>query len=475
MRTTVLFICGIPAVVAGFQAPPSARRAFEQADALVRAGRCGEALPQLEKLFRANPPFAEALFAAGACYTQLGQPAKAEEVLRRYVALEPRAADGRALLGLALLSNGRLGPARAELTQALALDAAQPEAVKALARVHILEGNPARAVTLLRSKANAPDADDELRAILARALVASGDQAGAVAVAEQALAANPRQPVDFYVLTVNALGSLGRTDQAFELCERGMKLYPDSPRLESAYVSLPLQAIGQRLDNRTKRAREDDAGELVSIALLLTSVDRKKAPGAVETAAALLERALKLEPRNARAHFAYGRCLRVLRREEEAAGELRQAASLSSEGRIKVMAYTFLGTTEAQRSRPEAADEAFRKAMELNRRLPVPISEAALEYVHFLDQAGREEEGRPVVEEILRWEPFCYPARMERAKDLADSGAYEAAIQDAELVARNVAGDKDLSRTAHALLARVYHRLGRNEDARRHEAWIRGQ
>jgi len=456
---------------------PSAEsvRAFEQADALVRAGKCGEALPGLEKLLRAESSFADALFAAGACYTQLGQPDKAEEVLQRYVAVEPRAAEGRALLGLALLSNGRLDSARAELSQALVLDSTQQEAATALARVHILEGNPAKAVALFRGSERSGEADEEQRIVFAQALAASGDKAGAVAKMEALLAANPGQSADFYVLMVNALRDLGRTDQAFDVCERGLKLHPHSARLESAYVALPLQAIGRRLEERVKRADLENADEMVSLALLMSSVDRKKAAGAVETAEALLERALKVAPQSARAHFAYGRCLRLLRREDQAVAALSQAAVLASDDHLKVLIYTFLGTTEAQRSRVETAEDAFQKAMALNRKLPVFVSEAALEFVHFLAQAGREAESQALAEEILRWEPFFYPARMERAKRLADSGNYEAAIQDAELVARNMIADKDLARTAHALLARIYHRLGRDQEARAHEVWIRGQ
>ncbi len=455
---------------------PSAQaaRAFEQADALVRQGRCGDALPLLEKLLRDDPAFADALFAAGACYTQIAQPRKAEQVLRKYVALEPRAADGRTLLGMALLANGRLAAAREELTRALALDPAQHEAAKALARVHVLEGNPARAAALLGPLARTAAADDDLRGILMRALASSGDNAGAATVAEQALDANPRQPVDFYVLAVHILGDLGRTTRALEVCESGLKLYPNAARLESAYASLPLDAIGPRLERRVKAA-VNDADELISVALLMCSLDRLKAPGALEGADTMIRRALILVPDSARAHFAQGRCLRLLRKEEDAAAALRKAAELRPDDRLGVLIYTFLGTTEVQRGRPEAAEAPFAKAMELNRKLAEPISEAALEYVHFLDQSGRNTESRPIVDEILRWEPFCYPARMERAKDLADEGDYVGAIQDAQLVVRGSARDKELARTAHVLLARIFHRLGRDAEAREHEAWIRAQ
>jgi Flp pilus assembly protein TadD len=120
------------------------------ADAAMEAGRFADAAHQYEAWLASHPAAEEVLFALGVCYLQLGRADNAVDVLRRYVKLVPRAANGHALLGIALLDDVAVAEAKAELETALSLDPAQTNAREALARIHLVEGNPATAVALLR-------------------------------------------------------------------------------------------------------------------------------------------------------------------------------------------------------------------------------------------------------------------------------------------------------------------------------------
>jgi predicted Zn-dependent protease len=75
--------------------------------ALEKTGRPAEAIPELNRVVRAQPDSAPAWFLLGLAYQQLGQPAKAIEPLKRSVALQKENAEAWLELGDAELAAGR--------------------------------------------------------------------------------------------------------------------------------------------------------------------------------------------------------------------------------------------------------------------------------------------------------------------------------------------------------------------------------
>lgn len=116
----------------------------------MKAGKVADAAQAFEHITHLRPDFAEAYFALGVSYAQLGKPEEAAAALRSYLKLEPQSPDGHAVLGILLFDNRRIAEARPELEQAVRLDRLQSEAAKHLGRVYNLEGNAAKAVALLR-------------------------------------------------------------------------------------------------------------------------------------------------------------------------------------------------------------------------------------------------------------------------------------------------------------------------------------
>jgi protein O-GlcNAc transferase len=109
-----------------------ARTTLDEADRLMQANRISEALPLYVRVTAEMPAYADAWLAAGVCYSQAGDAKRAEESFRTFLRLQPLSAEGHSALGLLLLSQQRIAEARAELQEALRLDAAAAEAREAL-------------------------------------------------------------------------------------------------------------------------------------------------------------------------------------------------------------------------------------------------------------------------------------------------------------------------------------------------------
>ncbi len=440
----------------------------------MKAGKVAEAAKAYEQAIRLRPDFAEAYFALGASYTQLGRLKEAAEEFQSYLKFEPRSADGHAALGVLLLTDGRVAQARPELEQALRLDPSQTEATKALARVYNIEGAAPKAVPLLRALVESGEADDEARTILARSLYSSGDIASAAALLDRMLAGNGKHSTETYILAAVAAREARDIQKAMRICEQGVRAYPNSERIEALYVSLPKEPLVDRINQRLEQLRQNpkDVDEMIAIGRAMTAAGKGKRGPAVERGEELLALAVQLDAENAAAWYHYGRCLLIQLKLEEARAAFRKALSLVRENDLKTLILERIGLAESRLEHLDAADQAFRESHELNRKLERHISEPAFDYYWFLVMRDREAEAHALLEEILHWEPLFTPALLERAKNCVSREQFEKGIGDAILVTLN-AEDPELQRSAHFLLVKIYRMLGRNAEAQLHADWIK--
>ena len=346
--------------------------------------------------------------------------------------------------------------------------------LKTLGRIYNLEGSPAKAIALLRPLAASRAADDETRTILASALLSGGDAAAADKILDGILAANPRSPLQTYVLAARAANENHDLPKAFAICERGTGVYPNSERLEGLAVSFPEEALIARTLQRIEQIKNNltDAGEMIAVGRIIVAADKGKRKNSLELGRALLERAVQLEPENAAAWYHYGRCLAAQLKAEESGAAYRKALACVRDDELKLLILGQIGFTETHFGHFDAADVAFRKSLELNRKLERHIPECAFLYYQFLVLRERDAERHALLDEILRWEPFFPPALLERAKDFVAREQPEKGLDDANLVARN-AEDPELQRSAHFLLVKIYRMLGRNAEAQVHSDWIK--
>jgi tetratricopeptide (TPR) repeat protein len=441
------------------------------ADAAMAAARYADAARDYEAWLRDHPTAREVLFALGACYIQLGQTANAVQTLREYLRLAPDAAAGHALLGIALLDGVQTTEAKAELTRALALDPAQLNASEALARLALVEGDAASAVAILKPVATDVRLSDETRALYAEALIRSGDPRAAATLLEAAIDARPKASARTYALAVLARIKAGELEDAAGLAERGMRLYPDS-EIEGVYLSLPSPLLASRTAARLERLqREADVAESIALGRVLTDVDPARKTRAHELALKLLQEAVTLAPTSASAHYNYGRALRQ-NDVQGALAEWHKALNLEPDDGLRVQILTQIAKSKDALSDAPGAEQAFRAALDLNRRLSERVPEAALEYVRFLQVHSRAVDAERVLDEIVGWNPWSPEVRIERARVLAAIGRWDAVIPEGEFVLRNTAENEKLQRVAHLLLASAYTRLKRPDEARIHQEWI---
>jgi tetratricopeptide (TPR) repeat protein len=391
-------------------------------------------------------------------------------MLRRYVKLVPGSATGHAALGIALLDGANTAEAKTELQAAVRLNPKQVDAAHALARVYLTEGKAAEAVAVLRPIA-APGASDETWALLSDALIRTGQPAEAAALLERELQANPNSTPQLYAMAGWAYLKAGDAARTADVCERGMRLYPDS-EIASVYLSLPAPVIAERIGARIKRLQEaPDAAELVAVGRVLIDADAAGKTRANEIAQRLLTHAVELAPGNASAHYNLGRALSrtSLGRALE---EWEKALSLNPDGDLRLKILTKIAGARLDLSDFKAAEEAFKAALEVNRRLPKRSPDATLEYVRFLQLRDRAAEAETLLEEVLSWNPLSPHAHLERAKLLAVRGKWDEVAEAGEFVLRNAAEDQEALRSAHLLLARAYLRLNQPEKAEQHRSWI---
>jgi tetratricopeptide (TPR) repeat protein len=479
MLRAIPILLVLAAAVSGQQAS-DARRLADSARVRMAEQKYVEAARDYEALVKLRPRDPEVRFALGVCYTQLDRLAAAAEELRRYVALEPRSAEGRAALGSVLMAQGLPEDARPQLELALRLDPSQADAAKDLARCYDLTGEPAKAVAVLRPLVSASPQDGEAGHLLAAALLNAGDaEAAARELARLTAAGQPSSP-EIYILSARVQQKLGNLDQALELCERGMRLYPYAPRLESVYLALPPEALADRLETRLeqlKAAPAADAGEITSVvrAIIDWFPDAEQKGRRTEMAVAaeqLAARAAGAKPRDPWTRFQYARLLSALRKYPEAAAAFETALAMNPDAELQVLINARLASVEQKQSHPERAREAFRTAMAINRKLSKPNPDAACDYAKFLREEGQPAAAAAAVKEALRWAPFHVPARLERASLLAGDSRWSEVIREATFVVRNTEDDR-LLRSAHYLLSRAYHMAGDEARSKNEQMWLK--
>ena len=450
--------------------PAAGAPQLSSADAAMQAGRYADAAREYEAWLKTHPDSKPVLLALGICYVQLGRQPEAVTVLRRHLKLVPDSAAGHAALGIALLDGAKHAEAKAELETAVRLNPKQADAVEALARIYLIEGKAAEAVSLLRPLAS-DAATAETRTLLGEALVKSGQAREAGTILDQELEANPRATPQLYALAGWAHLKAGDLAKVAEICERGMRLYPDS-EIEAVYLSLPAPLLAERIGARIERLQNaPDVAEMVAVGRVLVDADPARKTRANEIAQRILAHAVQLAPDNASAHYNYGRALS----EGGAAGALKEwekALELSPNDELRLQILIKIGAARLDLSDYEGAERAFKSARDLNRTLPRHSPEAMLEYVRFLRLRLRTAEAEALLDETISLNPLSLQAHLERAKLLAARGQWDKVIEAGEFVLRNAGEDEEMQRFARILLARAYLLSNQAEKARAHQVWI---
>lgn len=254
-----------------------------------------------------------------------GDPAGAEPLLRRVLALQPEHAGALQLLGIACMRRGRAAEGEALFARALALQPDDPNlvnshagALQALGRHDGALAGFARALEIAPGFAGA-------HANRARLLGQLGRHAEALPHLEQLVTLRP-DDADACWLYAQALHDLGRHAEAVVAFDRVLALRPDAPGARFARGNACWHA--GRLDEALAdyaaviAADAQAAGAFANRSVVLIALGRPA------DALADIERAVALKPENAEYCNLHGNALHALNRHDEAVVAYERALAL---------------------------------------------------------------------------------------------------------------------------------------------------
>jgi len=265
--------------------------------AYVKMDRWPEAEAAFAELAKQRGDSVEAAYFHALALYNSQQSEAAEKEVRRALRLNPGAADAYTLLGIILASRGNANAEASEaLTQAVALDPANFDAIFNLGRVRYAKKDYEGAITSLREAVRLRPKFAEARFFLGTSMESAGNSAGALSEYEELIKIDP--------------------DSVFGQVGAGAVLLKQGKKEEA--ISTLRRAIA--IDPKNFEARWS-----LGRALMLSELYSE----AVEA----LQVAVTLDPRRADAHYQLGQALRRLGRNEEAGREFAIVEKLNTEFR----------------------------------------------------------------------------------------------------------------------------------------------
>jgi len=309
----------------------------------------------------------------------------------------------------------------------------------------------------------------------AAAAMKRGDFQRASGMLEAVIASKPSSSPKTYIMLATCRSNLKQGAEAIEVCERGIKQHSRSPRLDEFYVSM-LRAWAGKAEMKAKliesvRRNPGSPVYMMALSALLLMEDPVEFQTQIEP---LVKRAVLLRPLDPEAHYLYGRWACINAHNDVSIRELTRALELTHDNdRAKMQMHTFLGITYTVTHEPAKAELEYHKAMELDRTLAPFEPEVFMQYANLLQTEQRADESQKVIAELLRRAPTYGRAHLGRAQFLFDHDKLEEALAEGELALKYAGQSLEDQRAAHLFLAKTYHALGREDEAKIHQDWVR--
>ena len=290
---------------------------------------------------------------------QTGRLNEARTRIAAALALNPRSAPAHNNLGNVYLRQENLDDALNSFRQAVQLQPGYGEAHLNLGNLLRRRGNPAEAMPHLKRAASLDARSVSAQANLGAVLMDMHDYPGAVRAFEAALRLRPDQ-ADAHANLGAALVAAGELPRSLEVLDRALKLDPKSSSA-TTHRGMALARLGRFHDARScfeqvVAANPESASAHCNLGALL------RENGAYEQAITSLNRAIRLDPNLAEAHLALAQALHDAGRDGEAQQHARQ---LRDAGRENAALLIQEGTLSLDRKDRTAAEDAFRRAVEL--------------------------------------------------------------------------------------------------------------
>ena len=269
-------------------------------------------------------------------------------------------------------------------------------------------------------------------------LAEQGNYAAAVQTLTSALASSPAPTAAPYLLLSDCYVQMKRPADAEQILRKGLSAHPANPDLELFLGELLMGVQSYSLE----------AGQL-------------------------LERSVRVLPRDPEARHSYARWAHMNLRERTCVAQEKAALLLPGLDDVTLLEMnTLLGVCSGRIEDAAGARAAFRRANAINLRQKSYDPVTAWQYVQFLGRFGEDAEVQSIVGEILKRVPEFGLARLERAKYFDREGQPDKAAEAAQMVLQSAGNDLDVERAAHGILARSFTALGETANAAREQAWI---
>lgn len=304
-------------------------------------------------------------------------------------------------------------------------------------------------------------------------LLGKGEYQKAIKTLNRALAHNPREEPEVYVML--AVAKLNMEDRlgALVSAEQGLKVFPDSARIANYYVELlpsvvTASEVAKNLEGML-RLQPNSAilRKALGKALMARNKDDTRLSGLLTGAAAAL-------PQDAEAQYLLGkwaclheqeqRCIALLQRSLDLSPPDNYAATLLLNG-LKAAAYDRQGESVDARM-------AFEQAFAAYSKLNPPVADVPFQFAKFLIAAGDSGRASEVISEILRLNPEFGAAHLEIAKLLFQEGSHERAAAEANTALSLAAHDQAATRAVHVFLVKVNSAMGHEAEAEMHRRWV---
>ena len=440
--------------------------------ALLRLGKLQEAEQRVREALQSAPASLEALRALGQTLIAQGRLAEARRILEQavqlYPAVQPLLVDLSRLLvrmaggdpthaselaaaALAIIQRAR---AVADGSLALELDLLLAEATLLTGRAHEARDLFTQALRQIQTEAR----DERLRALagLARALLALGDPAAAIANLQSALQLTPTDRA-LLALLAEAFEKAGLLEDARATLEQLLTLAPNDGAVLRA-----LADVFAALGNMTKAvdllrqacdAAPQDSSNWAALA------ERLLHAGLPEEARQAMARAIECaSPLAGEIAYRAAQFMMTLKQYAEAALLIERA--LENDPRDTALIST-LGEAMQKSARYPEAVEAFARAAELEPEETSHLTNAA----EALWEDGRRAAAMAYWHKALTVDPHSAWIHRRLAVGLAEDGSFEEAVTHFEEALSTSPQDVDLAREA----SRAAIRAGRLEQA---EAWL---
>lgn len=408
------------ALARAFQAVPGHSPALlEQARARAVGGDAGAALALVDALLKAHPTMTEAhLLRADLLLATGAEPALVVESLRRAIAADPAAPDGRIALVRTLLGSGNVDEAERELGELARIAPNHPGTRYLQAQVALARQKPEQARVLAQQLLTMTPANPLALELAGMAELANKAPVQAEALLAKAVSIKPDMPVALRLLVSTYL-QLGQPDRALAALPSGLlKASSDPALLALAGQAFMLKGQSEEAQSHFTRAAQLEPGNTRYRTALAMS---QMAGGASEAALATLNRLAAADEGTVAdmalvsAHLRMGRT----------ADALAAIDRLEKKRPDDPMVWQMRGRAQFQRRDLEGARTAYEKALSLNPGYFAAT--AALSRLAWYE--GQPERAVQLLREAVQRDPRNQQASLALAEAMALAGAPDAEVE----------------------------------------------